>query len=299
LVLPVVWLCVVFVGFTALLWAAEDQGLAPATLLSGSALFTLGFERPVGAMATTLAFMEAGTGLILIALLIAYLPVIYGSFSRRELMVTQLAVRSGTPPTGWLLLERAALAGYLDEVDAYFTEWERWFVELQETHTSLGAVVYLRSPHANRSWVTSAGAVLDAAALRMSVVDMPFSAAGAICIRAGFLSLQAIATTFGVPFEPDPHPTDPIAIDRSEFDLVCTRMEVAGVPLLADRDQAWRDFAGWRVNYDTVLLSLAGMTMAPYSPWSSDRSPINRGVHSGPHRPPVRRRRGRRNTEPV
>jgi hypothetical protein len=242
--------------------------------------------------------MEAGTGLILIALLIAYLPVMYGTFSRRELMVTQLAVRSGTPPTGWLLLERAALAGYLDQLDAYFAEWERWFVELQETHTSLGAVVYLRSPHASRSWVTSAGAVLDAAALRMSVVDLPFSAAGAICIRAGYLSLRAIATTFDIPYDDDPHPTDAIAIDRSEFDLVCTRMEVAGVPLVADREQAWRDFAGWRVNYDTVLLSLAGMTMAPYSPWSSDRSPVTRTAAGG-HRPPIRRRRARRRFQPV
>jgi hypothetical protein len=44
------------------------------------------------------------------------------------------------------------------------------------------------------------------------------------------------------------------------------------VRVIADRDQAWRDFAGWRVNYDTVLLALAALTLAPPAMWSSDRS---------------------------
>ena len=69
---------------------------------------------------------------------------------------------------------------------------------------------------------------------------------------------------------------EPISIDRREFDQVCRQLTEAGVPLKADLDQAWRDFAGWRVNYDRVLLSLAALTMAPYAPWSSDRSMIER-----------------------
>jgi len=80
---------------------------------------------------------------------------------------------------------------------------------------------------------------------------------------------------FGIPFDPDPAPDDPIAIARSEFDDVWDQLAADGVPLVADRDQAWRDFAGWRVNYDTVLLSLAQITMAPFAPWTSDRSPID------------------------
>ena len=66
--------------------------------------------------------------------------------------------------------------------------------------------------------------------------------------------------------------TDPISIDRTEFDAAYDRLAAAGLPLKPDRDQCWRDFAGWRVNYDTVLLDLARLTMAPYAPWSSDRS---------------------------
>ncbi|HEY4377022.1 MAG TPA: hypothetical protein VGM93_07675, partial [Acidimicrobiales bacterium] len=90
--------------------------------------------------------------------------------------------------------------------------------------------------------------------------------------RAGFLSLRHIADFFRVPHDHDPAPGDPISIGREEFDAVCRRMAEAGVPLKADLDEAWLAFRGWRVNYDTVLVTLAGFFMAPYAPWSSDRS---------------------------
>ena len=64
----------------------------------------------------------------------------------------------------------------------------------------------------------------------------------------------------------------PQAVWRTAFDEVCERLARAGVPLKPNRDECWLDFAGWRVNYDTVLVALAGLTMAPYAPWSSDRS---------------------------
>ena len=66
------------------------------------------------------------------------------------------------------------------------------------------------------------------------------------------------------------------SLGTSRFDSVVDRLEQEGLPIKADRDQAWRDFAGWRVNYDTVLIALADLTMAPYAPWSSDRSTVDR-----------------------
>jgi len=91
-------------------------------------------------------------------------------------------------------------------------------------------------------------------------------------VRAGYLALRAIGDFYGVPYDPDPAPTDPISIARDEFEDAYAELASAGVPLRPDREQAWRDFAGWRVNYDTVLLALAALTVAPYAPWSSDRS---------------------------
>ena len=93
-----------------------------------------------------------------------------------------------------------------------------------------------------------------------------------LCIRAGYLALRRIADFFQIAYNANPQPGDPISISRDEFDAACDELARHGVPLKADRDQAWRDFAGWRVNYDTVLLALAAITMAPYAPWSSDRS---------------------------
>jgi hypothetical protein len=106
----------------------------------------------------------------------------------------------------------------------------------------------------------------------LSAVDRPTDPRAAYCIRAGYLSLRRIASFFRIPFNPQPTADDPISIGRNEFDDACRALASQGIPIRADRELAWRDFSGWRVNYDTVLVALAGLTMAPYAPWSSDRS---------------------------
>jgi hypothetical protein len=112
---------------------------------------------------------------------------------------------------------------------------------------------------------------LEAAALTASTLDIPHDPHADLCIRAGYLALRNIVDFFGLPHNPNPAPDDPISVTRAEYDVVCAELEAAGVPLKVDRDQAWRDFAGWRVNYDTILRILAGRTMAPKAPWSGDR----------------------------
>jgi hypothetical protein len=147
-----------------------------------------------------------------------------------------------------------------------------WFADIEESHTSLAALVFFRSPQPDHSWVTAAGAVLDAAAIAASTLDIPRDAQADLCLRAGYLALRRIADFFKVPHNSDPQPGDPISISREEYEAACEQLANSGVPLKPDRDQAWRDYAGWRVNYDTVLLALAAITAAPYAPWSSDRS---------------------------
>jgi len=138
--------------------------------------------------------------------------------------------------------------------------------------------------------VTAAGTVIDAAALMTAAIDAGREGPQGVCIRSGYLALRRIATFFGIAFDPDPRPDDPLSITRAEFDEAIDAMAAAGLPIKPDRDQAWRDFAGWRINYDTVLLALAGITMAPYAPWTSDRSAPG-------HEQPRIRRFGRRSTE--
>jgi len=165
--------------------------------------------------------------------------------------------------------------------------WETWFIEIQESHTSYPALNFFRSPMPEHHWITAAGTVLDAAALIDSSVDGPSHPEPQLCLRAGFIALRRIADFFGMEYDPDPAPTDPISIAREEFDEVYQRLRAAGVPMRADQEQAWADWAGWRVNYDAVLLQLAELTMAPYAPWSSDRS-------SPSHRQPRFRSWGKR-----
>jgi hypothetical protein len=286
LAIPTVSLLLIVCGFTVAFYGLDHDGWRDAFTTSGSSLLTLGFERPPSTPGVMLAFLEATIGLGLLALVISYLPTIYGAFSRREVAVTDLSVRAGTPPKPWEMLERAHLAGYLHEMDRVWESWMTWFTELSETHTSLAVLSFFRSPNPGRSWITASGAVLDAASLRMSVLNVEFTPAGGLCIRSGYLALREIAASFGFDFDSNPSPDDPISISREEFDEIYERLGASGVPVRPDRDRAWRDFRGWRVNYDGVLIALAAFVMAPYGPWTSDRSllaPLTR-------RSPVRRR---------
>jgi hypothetical protein len=273
LLLPVVWIIGVSLGYTAMFWAVGVQPWFQAFFVSGSSLLTLGFAPVSGLFQELLAFSEATLGLGLVALLIAYLPTMYGSFSRREAAVTMLEVRAGTPPWAVTMIERFHRIQGLHRLEEQWMMWEVWFTELEESHTSFSPLVFFRSPKSDHSWITAAGAVLDAASLTASTLDASRSPQAELCIRAGYLALRSIADFFRIPYEADPDPADPISITRREFDEVYERLAQQGVPLKSDRDRAWLDFAGWRVNYDIPLLALAELVHAPYAPWSSDRAP--------------------------
>ena len=289
MVLLIVWVVAAFVGYTIIYLGIGIDTLKEALEVSGSSLLTLGFAHPNELGPTIASFTQAAVGLILLTLLIAYLPMLYGVFSRREAAVTTLESRAGAPPSSAEFLERLWLIEFDEHLSDVWTRWEDWFVELAETHTSFPALAFFRSPEPDHSWVTAAGTVLDTAALTCSTIDRPRDPRAELMIRAGYLALRRIAAFFGFVFDPDPQPDDPISITRQEYEQVCLRLRAAGVPLRRDSDKAWRDFAGWRVNYDTVLLELAALTQAPPAPWTGDRSPIVSG------RPdPGRGRRSRR-----
>jgi hypothetical protein len=296
------WLLLIIAGFVAMYLGVGVRPVATAFELSGSSVFTLGTTPAHGIVAVTLTYTEAGLGLLLLTLLITYLPTIYGAFSRREAVVTLLEVRAGSPPSATEMLIRFHRIGQVDRLAGLWRRWEQWFVDVEETHTSFPVLVNFRSPQPDHSWVNAAGTVLDAASLWMSTVEHPKDPDAQLCIRAGSLALRRIAALVRVPFNPDPQPDQPVTISRYEYDCACRAMAEAGVPLNADLDAAWRSFAGWRVNYDTVLLNLARLTEAPPAPWVSDRSPLEvhrvwtlrnalRGRTTTPSRPSRRRRR--------
>jgi hypothetical protein len=223
-------------------------------------------------------FSEATLGLMLVALLIAYLPTMYSAFSRREQAVTLLEVRAGKPPTAVGMIERFYRIHGIDRLNDYWPAWESWFADLGESHSVHPALVFFRSPVAHNSWVVTAGTVMDAAALTLAAVDIPVSASAQLSIRAGYIAMRQICDSFEIPHPSDPHfPHTPISISRADFDTAIKSLASAGIPLTADMEKAWLDFAGWRVNYDAVLLALYDLTMAPVVPWNIDVAAGKRG----------------------
>jgi hypothetical protein len=266
LLLPT-WYSLVLTGYAFMYRASGAESWYVAFRDSGSSLLTLGFEPVYGMFHSILAFSEATIGLLLVALLIAYLPTMYAAFSRREAIVKLLEVRAGNPPSAVEMLTRYYRIQGIDRLSAEWSRWEIWFAEIDESHSSLPFLVFFRSPQADHSWVTAAGAVLDGAALYLAATDFPYDAQAALCIRAGYLSLRHISEFFQIPLPQNVNRGDPISISEDQFLAALDEMRKSGIPIKENLQEAWLDFSGWRVNYDTALLSLADLVMAPPAPW--------------------------------
>jgi hypothetical protein len=141
--------------------------------VSGTTIFTLGLGDvvPRGTVVRSLIVLEAGMGLGFVALVIGYFPVLYGAFSRREVAISLLDARAGSPPTAAELLKRHAFEGGSDALALLLEEWERWSAELMESHISYPLLCYFRSQHSNQSWLGGLTTVLDACALLIASVQ--------------------------------------------------------------------------------------------------------------------------------
>ncbi len=275
LCLLALWLLLILAGFTLTFLAIGGRSLAWSIELSGSSMFTLGTTSDSHLFPSLLTYAEAGFGLLLVALTITYLPTIYGAYTRRETGVSLLQVRAGTPPRAATMLiryQRIEQSRY--RLTELWRQWEVWFTDVEETHTTFPVLVLFRSAERYQSWIATAGALLDGASFWAGAVKHPKDPDVQLCIRAGYLALRRIADVFGVAYDPDPAPDDPISVSREEWEAAMDEMEAAGVEVLSDRDAAWRAWKGWRVNYDGVLLKLARLVEAPPAPWVSDRSPL-------------------------
>ena len=164
------WGVMIWLLFAALFWsvvasAVNGPSISRALELSGSSMLTLGFDSPRGLPRQLLAFAAAGVGLTLLALVIAYLPTLYGAFSRREEVITKLSVRTGVPQSGLALLAGSWELGRFDQLEEVWDGWEDWFIDIGEAQTTFPQLSFFRSPHPSNHWVLASEAVLDGAAL--------------------------------------------------------------------------------------------------------------------------------------
>jgi hypothetical protein len=267
--LPVVWLAVIAAGFTLIYWSLGEGNWLECFQISGSSLLTLGTHKTRGTVATVFTFAEATTGLLLLTLLISYLPTMYQAFSRRELTVARLELRSSPGHSATDLVLWLNRTGSLQDDGPQWQDWEEWFVEIEESHTSLPFLSFFRSPQPGRSWVTAAGIILDAAALIISTADQPRDQNMQLCFKGGCVAVNrvfrffqerarskpvALAASDESPIE-DPH--------RQDFLSACEQMQEAGLKLVPDLEEAWQTYHGLRGRYTDALEFLARLTMSP------------------------------------
>jgi len=181
LALLTVWALCVILGF-AFLHTALNSQIGPVSnygsfltdlYYSGTTFFTLGLGdvAPQGAAARALTVIEASIGFGMLALVMGYLPVLYQAFSRREVNISMLDARAGSPPTAVELLRRHQEAQALPNLDQWLTDWERWAADLMESHLSYPVLCFFRSQHDNQSWLAALSTVLDACSLVMVGID--------------------------------------------------------------------------------------------------------------------------------
>jgi len=140
---------------------------------SGETFFTLGYGdiTPASATARLLSVLEAGMGFAFLGVVIGYLPTIYSSFSRREIEISLLDARAGSPPTAAELLARFGKNPKQAVLDQIFRDWERWAAQVLESHISYPSLGFFRSQHSNQSWLGALTTILDASALVIAGIE--------------------------------------------------------------------------------------------------------------------------------
>jgi hypothetical protein len=175
------WALMLISGFALLYWAfgplARGAGMSPGFLsalyFSATTFFTLGLGDtiPTTPPARLLTGMEAGVGFVFLAMIIGYLPALNQSFSRREVSISLLDARAGSPPSAAEILRRNCSERGTGPLEQLLHDWEYWAAELLESHLSYPVLAYFRSQHENQSWLTSLTALLDTTTLVMIFVE--------------------------------------------------------------------------------------------------------------------------------
>ena len=266
--LPLVWSAGLIVAFAAVFWGIGVGSVREAVELSGSSLTTLGFVAAPTFLTRLVAVAEALIGLAIVALLISFLPTLYSTFSSREISVGRLTIRAGAPPTPEAFITRLHAIDRLHHVGDRWEEWEDWFVELGETHTSFPALIYFRSASLDKNWLTAAETAMDTAAILSATGLVPPSGQADTMIRSGYLALRAIADLYRLPAENLDAKPGELSVNRTHFEAVLDDLVANGIEIEIDHNQAWETFIGWRANYDAAIGGLQGLLGPVPSHWA-------------------------------
>ena len=206
---------------------------------SGTTLFTLGLGDVVPASigARMLMVLEAGTGLAFVALVISYVPVIYTTFSAREVTVALLDARAGSPPTAGELLMRHNFRGGHQALSKLLAEWERWAAEILESHVSYPILCYYRSQHDNQSWLSAMTSILDTCSLLITTVEGPSTRQAQLTVAIARHTLVDLGHVFHLEKHEKAYREQPSTrLHDEEFARMCEALSEAGFALCGSPD---------------------------------------------------------------
>ena len=276
ILLLMMWAGAMVVGFGLIFYglgspfhdAAQGNGFRSDLYVSGTTIFTLGLGdvTPTSPWARELIILEAGTGLGFLAVVMGYFPVLYSAFSRREVTISLLDARAGSPPTAAELMRRHAYEGGEGALAVLLIEWERWSAELLESHISYPLLCYFRSQHNNQSWISALTAVLDASALMIAGVkgsearqaQLTFAMA-----RHAFVDLAQI-------FSLDPVNDAPDRLPRERYEQLYELLRKNGVKVCLD-GRSFERLHEMRKLYEGYAQALSDYLRMPLPPWISDK----------------------------
>ncbi|HZW92564.1 MAG TPA: potassium channel family protein [Candidatus Eremiobacteraceae bacterium] len=236
---------------------------------SGETFFTLGYGDivPTSSAARVLSVFEAGMGFAFLGVVIGYLPVVYASFSRREIQISMLDARAGSPPTAAELLVRLAGSSEnraIDQIvlDEVLRDWERWSAELLESHISYPALSFFRSQHSNQSWLGALLTMLDVTSLIITGIEGIHPGQAKLTFAMARHAAVDLAQVVNARYDP----STPERLTDEDFTRLRETLAAAGLRL-RDTDQARQKLTKLRSMYEPYVHSMAQNLMLTLPPW--------------------------------
>ncbi len=283
------WVVGLLLGFALIYWALRanlggtHDAFGTDLYYSGGALFSASPSgTPPGVVGHVARIAEAASGFGVIFIVIGYLPSLYQAFERREVAVSQLDPRAGSPPDAGTLLRRGADAGDWDAIDAYLHDWEGWTAELMETHLSYPVLMYFRSQHVNQNWLSALTTIMDACTFATAATRDGVALAAEMTYRIGRHALVDLSYVMHAePVEPDER------VRREDLRQLIGDLEAAGL-VLEDEETVHERLTELRRSYEPYANGLAHRLALRLPQWSTPEQSRENWA-----RDPRRPRRGR------
>jgi hypothetical protein len=276
-----VWVFFLITGFALLHWSlgtrltflsGEETSFTGYLYFSGTTFFTLGYGDvvPTGPFGRALSVAEAGLGFGFLAAVIGYLPAIYQAFSRREIVISLLDARAGSPPSAGELLRRLASARRMAGTPQLLAEWERWAAELLESHLSFPVLSFYRSQHDNQSWIATLTLILDTSALLIAGVECPEKQQA----RLTFAMARHAAVDLGLTFLAPPRSPREDRLPASQFAKMRETLQASGL-VLTDGPAVAKALIELRGLYEPFLVALSDHLQLPLPEFFTERPQVD------------------------